>query len=139
MQNDAYLDPRPQKLILVLRCRRLSELEQESEELRRKIRSSQDVEPHPSPIALLTAAAEMEGRAGPATASLPTSSDVPPISHSPNLPLPAHQNPGPELEGADLTKSRMLNGTRVTGEEIDDMFTLYVLGKRSQPIADSQG
>ncbi|KAJ5091061.1 hypothetical protein NUU61_005931 [Penicillium alfredii] len=105
--------------------KRLSELEQESEELRQKIRSSQDVEPHPSPIALLTAAAEMEGRAGPAPASLPTSSDVPPISHSPNLPLPALQNPGPELEGADLTQSRMLDGTRVTGEEIDDMFTLF--------------
>lgn len=109
--------------------RRLSDLERESEELRRKLRASQSADPHPSPIALLTAAAEMGVLSGPGSDALPGPPPAPAASYPPQLLAPTtleNGTPGPALEGGDTTKPRSLNGVQVRGEEIDDLFQLFV-------------
>jgi hypothetical protein len=101
-------------------------LERESEDLRRKLRASQPSDPHPSPIALLAAAAEMGVRT-PASDPL-SETPQPPPSYPPQLLAPSSldQSPaGPALDG-DTTKPRTLNGIQVSGEEIDDLFHMYV-------------
>jgi hypothetical protein len=110
--------------------RRLSELEKESEELRRKLRTSQSAEsPNPSPIALLTAAAEMGVREGPSAGGGDLHIPVSQVTAAPAYPL-ITSGPAPGwAEGSttditDITKSRSVNGIWVTGEEIDDLFRL---------------
>ncbi|KAJ5354396.1 uncharacterized protein N7496_012829 [Penicillium cataractarum] len=110
--------------------KRLSELERESEDLRRKLRASQptDLSPHPSPIALLTAAAEMGAHSRPGSNSVSVSSNAPLDAYSPHLLAPnglTHMTPAPALDGGGTTKSRSLNGVQVQGEEIDDLFRLF--------------
>jgi hypothetical protein len=107
------------------RDRRLSELEKESEELRRKLRTSHSTEsPNPSPIALLTAAAEMGVREEPSAGGdldIPTSQVA-----APTYPLTT-TGPAPvwtEGTTGDITKSRSVNGVWVTGEEVDELFQL---------------
>lgn len=104
-------------------------MERESEELRRKLRASQPGNPHPSPIALLTAAAEMGIPAGPQRDSLSNHSRVvSPESYPPQLLAPSSLGsgtPGPALENNnDATLPRTLNGVEVTGGEIDELFEL---------------
>jgi hypothetical protein len=106
--------------------RRISDLERESEDLRRKLRASQPADPHPSPIALLTAAAEL-GVHTPASDSL-SETPQPPPSYAPGLLVPTnlgHGAPGPLFNG-DTTKPRTLNGIQVSADEIDDLFQMYV-------------
>ncbi|KAJ5579540.1 uncharacterized protein N7459_005525 [Penicillium hispanicum] len=110
--------------------KRLSELERESDELRQKLRASHPADPHPSPIALLTAAAEMDVHSASGSDSISVPSQVPPDSYPPQLLAPAglpHDTPepGPVLEGCDPTKPRSLNGVEVSSEEIDDLFRLF--------------
>ncbi|KAE8372812.1 C6 zinc finger domain protein [Aspergillus bertholletiae] len=113
---------------------RLSELKQETDELRKRLRSSQSALPQPSPIAILTTAAEMGvpllgNEAGlrltPQSQSSPASyaetsahflSLGPPMSR-------AEHTPGERA--SDLTVSRTLNGVEVIGEEIDEIFQLF--------------
>ncbi|KAJ5999685.1 hypothetical protein N7481_000094 [Penicillium waksmanii] len=113
--------------------KRMSELQQESEDLRRKLRVSHPVDPHPSPIALLTAAAEMAPRSEPNSDSMSGTPNIslpsyPPqllapngLEISPSTPAPA---PAPALEG-DTTRSRSLHGVEVRGDEIDDLFHIF--------------
>ncbi|KAJ5157887.1 uncharacterized protein N7482_008987 [Penicillium canariense] len=110
--------------------KRISELERESEDLRRKLRASQpaDPDPHPSPIAPLTAAAELGVHSGPRSDSISASSHAPLDSYSPRLLAPnglTHTTPAPALEGDGTTKPRNLNGVQVQAEEIDDLFQLF--------------
>ncbi|CEJ57860.1 hypothetical protein PMG11_06538 [Penicillium brasilianum] len=112
--------------------KRLSELERESEDLRRKLRASQpaDLSPHPSPIALLTAAAEMGAHSRQGSNSVSLSSNAPLDAYSPHLLAPnglTHRTPAPApaLDGGGTTLSRSLNGVQVQGEEIDDLFRLF--------------
>ncbi|KAJ5937586.1 hypothetical protein N7454_003928 [Penicillium verhagenii] len=110
--------------------RRLSDLQRESEELRRKLRASQPADPHPSPIALLTAAAELGSRGDPHSSSLPSSSHVSPDSYPPQLLAPSSLGsgtPAPALDNNDAsaTLARTLNGVELTKNEIDDLFQLY--------------
>ncbi|KAJ5217961.1 uncharacterized protein N7498_000060 [Penicillium cinerascens] len=105
--------------------KRISDLERESEDLRRKLRASQPAGPHPSPIALLTAAAEM-GVHTPASDAL-SGSPQPLPSYPPQLLPPTgleNGAPVPALDG-DTTKPRTLNGIQVSGEEADDLFQLF--------------
>lgn len=119
------------------RCRRLSELERESEDLRRKLRASQPTDPHPSPIDLLTAAAGMGVRTGSASgpaSGVSQSPHIPPPSYPPQLLAPnsgGDRPSAPALESGGLTKSRSLNGVQVQGEEIDDLFQMYAQYPRS--------
>lgn len=108
--------------------RRMSELQQESEDLRRKLRASHPADPHPSPIALLTAAAEMAPRSEPNSDSMSGTPNIPPPSYPPQLLAPnglgispSTPAPAPALEG-DTTRSRSLHGVEVRGDEIDDLF-----------------
>ncbi|KAJ5310912.1 citrate synthase [Penicillium atrosanguineum] len=105
--------------------KRISDLERESEDLRRKLRSSQPADTHLSPIALLTAAAEMGVRT-PASDTL-SETPQPPPSYPPQLLAPTvlvHSTPGPAYDG-DTTKSRTLNGIQVSAQEIDDLFQIF--------------
>ncbi|KAJ5732403.1 hypothetical protein N7493_003884 [Penicillium malachiteum] len=109
--------------------KRLSDLERESAELRQKLRTSQSADPHPSPIALLTAAAEMGVHAGPRSDTLSGPSQVSPESYPLQLLAPSSLGsgtPGPALENAShVTLSRTLNGVEVSSQEIDDLFAIY--------------
>ncbi|KAJ5698831.1 hypothetical protein N7462_000836 [Penicillium macrosclerotiorum] len=122
--------------------KRLSELERESEDLRRKLRASYPAEPHPSPIALLTAAAEMGVRSGPGSDSISTSSQVAPDSYPPQLLAPNnldHATPVPALNGVDTTKPRELNRVHVQAAEIDDLYQLFFRHySQFLPILDPQ-
>jgi hypothetical protein len=106
----------------------MSELEEESENLRRKLRASHPADPHPSPIALLTAAAEMAPRSEPNSDSMSGTPNIPTPSYPPQFLAPnglgispSTPAPAPALEG-DTTRSRSLHGVEVRGEEIDDLF-----------------
>lgn len=113
--------------------RRLSELEQETDELRRKLRSSEN-NSLSTPIAMLTAAAEMGVDSG-NSADIPalsppqisvgyTQPAVPRVDVVPP-PVPRPEN-GPEGRASEQSIARTLNGVEVTGEEIDEIFRLYV-------------
>ncbi|KAI9935048.1 hypothetical protein MW887_000669 [Aspergillus wentii] len=113
---------------------RLSELEHETDELRRKLRSSASTDPHPSPIALLTAAAEMgvHSESSGGDLQLSTPPNHPQASSYPQQLLsPGCSDPSlgrvetPTDRVADPTISRTLNNIEVTGEEIDEMFHLF--------------
>ncbi|KAJ5085086.1 hypothetical protein N7532_009857 [Penicillium argentinense] len=111
--------------------KRMSRLEQESEDLRRKLRASQPADPHPSPIALLTAAAEMGSRSEPNSDSLSGTPHIPPPSYPPQLLAPngfgvspSAPGPGPAMEG-DTTRAQSLHGVEVRSDEIDDLFHLF--------------
>lgn len=117
----------PTCLSYLISTRRLSDLQRESEELRQRLRASQPADPQPSPIALLTAAAELGGRSGPQSDTLSGHSHVSPETYPPQLLAPSSLSsgtPGPALETNDVTLSRTLNGVEVTGQEIDDLFEL---------------
>ncbi|QRD89666.1 Zn(II)2Cys6 transcription factor [Aspergillus flavus] len=113
---------------------RLSELEQETDELRKRLKSSQSVLSQPSPIAMLTAAAELgvhfTGNAvgldlTPQSQSPPASyaeTSVPSLSLGPPLPQ-VECTPGERA--SDPTVPRTLDGVEVTGEEIDEIFQLF--------------
>jgi len=123
-QNEKSFSP-------LLVYRRLSELERESEDLRRKLRATQpgDLNPHPSPIALLTAAAEMGAHSRAGSHSISGSSHSPLDAYSPHLLAPnglthATPAPAPALDGGGTTKARRLNGVQVQAGEIDDLFQL---------------
>ncbi|KAJ5641341.1 hypothetical protein N7490_005341 [Penicillium lividum] len=106
--------------------RRLSDLQRESEELRRKLRASQPADPHPSPIALLTAAAELGSRPDPQGASYPSSQATPDV-YPPQLLAPSSLGsgtPAPAFDN-DATLPRTLNGIELTSQEIDDLFQLF--------------
>lgn len=116
-------------------CRRLSELERESEDLRRKLRVSRSADPQPSPIALLTAAAEIAPRSETNSDSISATPSIPPPSYPPQLLAPnglgiSSSTPAPAptpvsgIDG-DTTRSRSLHGIEVFGDEIDDLFQLY--------------
>lgn len=113
---------------------RLSELEHETDELRRKL-GTQNVNPQSSPIAILTAAAEMgvhrEGtNAG--DIQLPPPSQPSISSYSQQMMSLACLGPSiPRIESdsesrSDPTSSQTLNGITITGQEIDEIFQLCV-------------
>ncbi|OGM47736.1 Zn(II)2Cys6 transcription factor [Aspergillus bombycis] len=113
---------------------RLSELEHETDELRKRLRSSQSALPQPSPIAMLTAAAEMGVHSTgvevglhltPQSQSPPAScaeTSVPSVSLRPPLPRVGYTL-GERV--SDPTVPRTLSGVEVTGEEIDEIFQLF--------------
>lgn len=115
--------------------RRLSELQLETDELRRRLRSSQSSNPEPSPIAMLTAAAEMSNEPTRNVADLQSSDQypTPASSHAPqSIPAfifgPTIPKPEPVSRdrATDPTKPRILNNITVTAAEIDDIFDLCV-------------
>ncbi|PIG90106.1 Zn(II)2Cys6 transcription factor [Aspergillus arachidicola] len=113
---------------------RLSELEQETDELRKRLRSSQSVLSQSSPIAMLTAAAELgvHSKGNEVGLHLTPQSQSPPASYAetsvPSLslgpPLPRVECT-PRERASDPTVSRTLSGVEVTGEEIDEIFQLF--------------
>ncbi|KAF9893650.1 hypothetical protein FE257_010962 [Aspergillus nanangensis] len=114
--------------------KRLSELEHEADTLRQRLRSSNSAHPEPSPIAMLTAAAEMGAQS---TATQP-GMNLTPQSQSPSSSY-MHQPPpticlgpalsrvdaGPRDRASDPTEPRVLNSIEVTREEIDDIFQIF--------------
>ncbi|GMF67831.1 unnamed protein product [Aspergillus oryzae] len=106
----------------------------ETDELRKRLKSSQSVLSQSSPIAMLTAAAELgvhsTGNAvgldlTPQSQSPPASyaeTSVPSLSLGPPLPQ-VECTPGERA--SDPTVPRTLDGVEVTGEEIDEIFQLY--------------
>ncbi|KAL1964856.1 hypothetical protein VTN77DRAFT_6358 [Rasamsonia byssochlamydoides] len=115
--------------------KRLSELEHEAEELRRKLRNSESSNSLASPIAVLTAAAEMGVAPGnlaaiPPATSPPHSSGylnptAPPVPVDLRPPAVLQNGEGPGMRSGAKTLARTLNGVRVEGEEIDDIFQLF--------------
>ncbi|RAL04650.1 putative C6 transcription factor (Leu3) [Aspergillus ibericus CBS 121593] len=115
--------------------KRLSELEQETDELRRRLRYTQPNHPRPSPIAMLTAAAEMEVNSAASAGELTfhTESHTPSVESQQQLlpsiglvppPLPdAGVVPG--VQTSDSTEPRTLNNIHLTGSEIDELFHVF--------------
>ncbi|OJJ46045.1 hypothetical protein ASPZODRAFT_133006 [Penicilliopsis zonata CBS 506.65] len=111
---------------------RLKELEQETDELKRKLQL-QPATAQPAPISMPTAAAaeEKPNLRSPPESHL--SSDSPYVST--DLPRVGIQTPLASIEGgasdepagrlADLTVSRSLNGITLTATEIDEIFDQY--------------
>ncbi|KAE8151098.1 hypothetical protein BDV25DRAFT_100090 [Aspergillus avenaceus] len=109
---------------------RLSKLEQETDELRQKLRSSQSVHSQPSPITMSTVAAEMGGHEKSNVDGLhPTpQSQVSPVSFSQPLTSTSLESPRVEFPServSDHTLQRTLDGIEVTGEEINEIFHLF--------------
>ncbi|KAJ9190804.1 transcriptional regulator family: Fungal Specific TF [Paecilomyces variotii] len=114
--------------------KRLSELEQETDELRRKLRTSEARSSISSPIAMLTAAAQMENviGSGENQSALPSSQDslgysqpaiTQPALFPPSMPLSVDSVSG--SRGSDRTLPRTINGIKLTSDEIDDIFQLF--------------
>ncbi|GLA38218.1 hypothetical protein AnigIFM63309_005224 [Aspergillus niger] len=113
---------------------RLSELEQETDELRRRLRYAQPDPSRPSPIAMLTAAAEMGVNSAAVEGDLAfhTQSHTPPVEDSQHvLPSPGlgPPLPGPGMisgvRAPDATEPRSLNNIYLTGSEIDELFQIF--------------
>ncbi|KAJ5307008.1 hypothetical protein N7508_006023 [Penicillium antarcticum] len=116
---------------------RLEDLEREREQLRQQLQNSQQVNPHFTPIDLLTAAAEMK------VPIEPKHDDSSGVWQDPPAPYPqehtAPVNALSKLEGHDATVPRTLKGTTVTGQEIDDLYQLFFRHFASfLPILDPQ-
>ncbi|KAJ5766008.1 uncharacterized protein N7511_003624 [Penicillium nucicola] len=118
---------------------RLEGLEREREQLRQQLQDSQLTNPHLTPIALLTAAAEM------GVPIEPKQDESSAGWQSPSVPYPqqhiAQVNPlsSPKLTGPDATMPRTLKGVTVTGQEIDDLYQLFFQHFASfLPILDPQ-
>ncbi|GKZ58544.1 hypothetical protein AnigIFM49718_004369 [Aspergillus niger] len=114
--------------------KRLSELEQETDELRRRLRYAQPDPSRPSPIAMLTAAAEMGVNSAAVEGDLAfhTQSHTPPVEDSQHvLPSPGlgPPLPGPGMisgvRAPDATEPRSLNNIYLTGSEIDELFQIF--------------
>ncbi|KAL3428695.1 hypothetical protein BDV09DRAFT_181593 [Aspergillus tetrazonus] len=112
--------------------KRLSELERESEGLRRKLRASQSADPNPSPIPLVTAAAELTPRSEPNSDSISGASHIPPPFYAQQLLEPGGMGnssltpgPAPALEGVATRALRSLRGVEVRANEIDDLFQIF--------------
>ncbi|RAK79163.1 Zn(II)2Cys6 transcription factor [Aspergillus fijiensis CBS 313.89] len=126
---------------------RLSELEQETDELRRKLRCDRSESLQQSPIAMLTAAAEMGVHSTPAAGHL----NLPPQPHITSNPYHSQLTPqmSPALsypqmqvvpvEVSDPTEPRTLKTVKLTGSEIDELFRLFFRDYASfLPILDPQ-
>ncbi|GKZ24266.1 hypothetical protein AbraIFM66951_002276 [Aspergillus brasiliensis] len=128
--------------------KRLSELEQETDELRRRLRYTQSDPSRPSPIAMLTAAAEMEVNSTAVEGDLvfQTQSQTPPFEDSQHvIPSPGlgPPLPGPEMVSSvrtpDATEPRSLNNVYLTGSEIDELFQNFFHQYASfLPILDAE-
>ncbi|PYH93964.1 C6 zinc finger domain protein [Aspergillus ellipticus CBS 707.79] len=113
--------------------KRLSELEQETDELRQRLRFTQSNDPRPSPIAMLTAAAEMEVHSVPrgGDLTLPPGSQTPSVENQqqllPSINLEPLRGPGmdPGIRALDPTEARAVNNVHLTGSEIDEMFQIF--------------
>ena len=120
--------------------RRLSELQHETAELRRKLRSSSTSDAQQSPISMLTVAAEI-GVHGPNSGTdlplTPQSHIVPPVSYHQRRTTPSNRDIEPSMTRTvghnilvdytpDPTESRVLNNIDVSGSEIDQLFELFV-------------
>lgn len=126
---------------------RLSELEQETIELRRKLRSSENNNSLSSPIAMLTAAAEMGVAPGNAADMPALSPPQCPVGYTQPVaprvdivppPVPRPEN-GPEVRPSERSIARTLNGVQVSGEEIDEIFRLFFQDYAPfMPILDPQ-
>ncbi|EAW14386.1 Zn(II)2Cys6 transcription factor [Aspergillus clavatus NRRL 1] len=114
---------------------RRTELEREAEELRRKL-TSHALDPQPSPIDMLTAAAEMGGLSTSNESDLRLPPPVtlhPPVSSYPQqLLTPAFLEPSlPRMEMRredrlpDPTVPRSMDNIALTADEIDDLFSIF--------------
>ncbi|PYH43903.1 Zn(II)2Cys6 transcription factor [Aspergillus saccharolyticus JOP 1030-1] len=113
---------------------RLSKLEQETDELRRKLSGSHSESLQQSPIAMLTAAAEME-----VVHPTPTAADsnLPPHPQTTSIVYSQQLTPhlSPSLSYSRITavpdrlptptESRTLKNVHLTGSEIDELFQLF--------------
>lgn len=97
--------------------------------MRRKLRASQSSENiHSSPMAMLTAAAELGEHPtsnGPAAVHLPSVSAYP-LPHAYSSSQEARVETATVRRNTEPTTSRTLNGVTLTGEEVDDIFQLCV-------------
>lgn len=98
-------------------CRRLSQLQDEVEELRRK--PTRSANPGPSPGAHVGAHEEVQEQ----LQASPVLSDLAPVGFGPSTSGPTLAAEG---DAADRTTPQTLNGVEITGEEIDDLFQMYV-------------
>lgn len=107
--------------------------------MRRKLRSSENNNSLSSPIAMLTAAAEMGVAPGNAADMPALSPPQCPVGYTQPVaprvdivppPVPRPEN-GPEVRPSERSIARTLNGVQVSGEEIDEIFRLYVSSARS--------
>ncbi|KAJ6038501.1 hypothetical protein N7460_008272 [Penicillium canescens] len=104
---------------------RLEGLEREREQLRQQLEDAQQANPHFTPIALLTAAAEMGVPIEPKQNDSFVGWQDPPAPYPQQHNAPAISLSSPILEGLDATVSRTLKGITVTGKEIDDLYQLF--------------
>jgi hypothetical protein len=94
--------------------------------LRQQLQDSQQANPHFTPIALLTAAAEMGVPIEPKQDDSSVGWQDPPAPYPQPHIAPVNSLSSPTLEGLDATKSRTLKGITVTGKEIDDLYQLWM-------------
>ncbi|KAL2834667.1 C6 zinc finger domain protein [Aspergillus pseudoustus] len=111
--------------------KRLSELEHETKDLRRKLRASDSADLNPSPIPPLTAATNLTPRTESNSNLIHGESHIPPSLYPTQLLAPGGMGntlltpgPVPALE-AGATRGRSLHGVEVSGDEIDDLFQLF--------------
>ncbi|PLB38867.1 fungal specific transcription factor domain-containing protein [Aspergillus candidus] len=119
--------------------RRMSELQHETNELRRKLRSSSASDVQQSPIAMLTVAAEMGVHGSSSGTDLPLTPQshiVPPVSYHQRQTTPSNGGIEPSLTrmvgqimpadyALDPTESRALDNIDLSGSEINELFELF--------------
>ncbi|KAL2847050.1 hypothetical protein BJX68DRAFT_240170 [Aspergillus pseudodeflectus] len=105
--------------------KRLSELERESEDLRRKLRASQSADLNPSPIPPLTATTDLTSRTESDSGLMPGESHTPPPSYPSPLLAPSGMGNASLTPGPVATRARILRGVEVRPDEIDDLFQLF--------------
>lgn len=118
----------------------MSELQHETNELRRKLRSSSASDVQQSPIAMLTVAAEMGVHGSSSGTDLPLTPQshiVPPVSYHQRQTTPSNGGIEPSLTrmvgqimpadyALDPTESRALDNIDLSGSEINELFELFV-------------
>jgi hypothetical protein len=92
--------------------------------LRQQLENAQQANPHFTPIALLTAAAEMGVPIEPKQNDSSVGWQDPPAPYPQQHNAPVNSLSSPILEGLDATMPRTLKGITVTGKEIDDLYQL---------------
>jgi hypothetical protein len=114
-------------------ARRLSELQSEADELRRKLRTGDSSSRLESPLAVRTAVPELRGTPESLVAITPATSpprrygyeNVAPLATVNMIPSQVLPQEGHLLPASDSTLARTLNGIRIESDEIDDIFKLY--------------
>lgn len=112
--------------------RRLNELEKEKEQLRQQLQISRHRPTNHPAIAPVLPAARMGVPIGPTSRAGSDASQS--LAPRPDHPLALADSSTSEMaQGNSPTSSRSLKGVKVTGEEIDDMYQMYMLSVNISP------